>query len=147
MPVGLRINVDGSFDLFDYRPEEIKDQLLELRTINKGRNWEVVEKIFLEDRIFLGYGYLDGEEFNKFEFNYCNPYGDVIVICVSNEYNFMDVDIDEFNKVFVSEDITGEEEDEDGYNPNGESYDYGDHFCVRDEELDYEEHFSDDDLY
>jgi hypothetical protein len=147
MTLGILVNQNGSVELVEYDSNNCFNSFDEI-LVNKGfGEISPIELWETETNIFFIYSWVSGEDFNMFDFTHTNPYGDAIVICINkNTQSPIDINIIDFNDRFESIELNSE--DDEPEQEGDDSYDYGDNFLIRDDDgIDYEESFSDDDLY
>ncbi len=98
-------------------------------------NYELLEKYYIEDDIILYlYGETEGNiPFNKYEFNYVNPKGEVFIFLTNIKNQYINLTI-EFFKTFYeySEDLDDDLISDELYNLDNDEYDYTDGFIVDD---------------
>ena len=142
--IGLIINQNGNMISFNYNINDINNfKDFEKYVDNKEKDFILLEEF--EDNnedVYLVYGYKNGTKFNKWDFLYSNPFGDVIIIKTKGDTeNFLNVDIPYVYDFYKSEEEIEyiiDEEEEIG------DYDYTDDFleddrytidCLEEEEI------------
>ena len=131
----LRVNVDGSIDTLDYDMEDFLQCRLKNLVINEGGGeFLLLEHIDKDDRRWICYGYelcefVNNVGFNRFEFPYSNPIGDVIIVLMEDG-TLVDAIYEEFISLYASEDNLEEYLIQDELTTPEDSYEYGS-WCVR----------------
>ncbi len=138
--VGIRINTDSTFDEFTYELKDLLSKRLGDFRFEKGQGeYSVLEMADINNKRYLFFGNTLGGKFNRFDLNYVNAIGDIIVIATRDSAP-IDVDRDEINSYFKVEDLDDcLIEDELNYLEDlGDDYEY-DSWCVKsdDEGQDY----------
>ena len=130
MVQGLIIKQDGFLQIINYEKlKNFKDfiidfkdyDLLEIHELGKNEEYRI-------------YGKTLGYNFNKFEFQSCNPIGDVVVVKTNMFGKVKDLDIQEFLDYYQEEDDLDDYLIEDEMFSQDEEYEYND-FCIEDEDL------------
>jgi hypothetical protein len=101
MYIGLRININGDIEEFDYYREHNLERYIHNR---QNTPFHLIETIYINDAQYHIYGYLDGYQLNRnIYFNY-RLYGDIIIITTFN-YMLIDSNIYEFLDFYIENDI------------------------------------------
>ena len=132
---GIRINTDSTFDEFEYTLQDLLSKKLGDFRYEKGQGeYSVLEIADINNKRYLFFGTILGGKYNRFDLNYVNATGDIIVIA-SEDNDPVDVDRDEINSYFKGEDLDDNLiEDELAYLEDlGDDYEYGD-FIIRDDD-------------
>ena len=137
---GIRINTDSTFDEFEYTLQDLLNKKLGSYRYEKGQGeYSVLEIADINNKRYLFFGTILGGKYNRFDLNYVNATGDIIVIA-SEDSEPVDVDRDEINSYFKGVDLDDDIlNDELAYLEDlGDEYEY-DSWCVRsdDEGQDY----------
>ena len=147
---GLKINQDGTKESISFTERDVLGRFENfVDTRGAGDLGCFDTKIGEDDLIYLFFGFVMGfDNFNLFEFDKHNVYGDAFIIAADREGILKNIDMDCIENFFEVIDLDDTDGEDDDYNPNGDTYDYGDEFLTTDEDgIDFEESFSDDDLY
>ncbi len=137
---GIRINTDSTFDEFTYTLEDFLNKKIGDFRFEIGQGvFSVLEFMEINNKEYKLFGTILGGKFNRFDLNYVNATGDIIVIA-SKDSEPVDVDRDDINSYFKGEDLDDHLiEDELSYLEDlNDSYEY-DSWCVKsdDEGQDY----------
>lgn len=128
MTIGLIIKQDAFTNLVKYK--QLKDFGNFIIDFDTYKIFEIHEKNNFEYRL---YGKMIGNNFNKFEFQSCNPYGDIVVIKVSLLGQLMDLDLQEFLNYYQEEEDLDNTILNDELQTRDDEYEIND-FCVEDKE-------------
>ena len=160
MVTGILVNVNGECRTVEYDQLDMRTKFQriarnvgygEMEMVDTWRTYGDVEKFYVL------YGWKRGfSNFNTFEFHTHVLYGDAVVVSFGVDELPTNVETSEFDDRFSSEDLDDMiiEDELDDEQEGMDHYDYGDGFLVRDDVddggedgMDFEEHFSDDELY
>ena len=99
-----------------------------VQDIIKDENYYLIENYIINGKVLCLYGALDGDEdFNKYEFQKCNPRGIVYVILVDRDMKHHYLSIESFTTFYeAAEDLDTEEDEDEDYSPG--EYDSDDSF-------------------
>lgn len=104
---GLKITQQGDFMDFEYHPLNI--HMISYNCENRGLGEIKMLETFYNssgDVNYIVYGWNAGLNFNSFDIDECNAYGDILIICIDNETdNYVNVNTYEIERHYTPIDL------------------------------------------
>jgi len=108
MVVGLKIDINGIANCFDYSIENYDNDRLDIYANERGiGQYELLESFEYGENKYLVFGWATGYNFNKFDLHNSNACGDIIIVRIDNEerLNPLDIYTNEIQRHYDGEDI------------------------------------------
>ena len=92
---GFRCDTEGQFHGFQFNTPEWENDNMDIHAENRGEGDYVFIEQFESNGQYLVFGWTRGNQFNTFDLDTCNTYGDIMFIKVDRRLNPLEATYDE----------------------------------------------------